>query len=93
MVEGDPNNNTWIVHKDGEMTNIQKLVTKLAMSPNVTVFCLLDCCRNVVQSKGKFKSEPLKGELWIGFGAGEGKVATAPKGGMSRYTSDFLALV
>lgn len=54
-----------ILHKDGEVTDLQGLVKKLGLIPNVNAFVMMDSCRNVVELRGgdlpKYKQEPIRG--------------------------------
>ena len=91
--KSDKHTNTHIAHKEpGTFTNLQKLATKLALSPNVFVFLLMSCCRNVIQTMSEFTSAPLGGQIYIGFGCKLGRSAIAVEGrdGMSNYTYDFV---
>ena len=92
-IKGDPNSNTHIAHKEpGSFTNLQELATKQALRANVSVFLLISCCRNEIQTMSEFTSAPLDGQIYIGFGCKLGKSAIAVKGreGMSTYTYDFV---
>ena len=79
IVNGDKHQNTHIQHNNGtELTDIQSLASKLAMSPNVFVFLILDCCRVFQENKGpKYEGKPVGGQIYIAFGARVGVAATA----------------
>ena len=67
------------------------MANKLGNEPNVTVFLILDCCRTFIDMKGpKYDAEPLSGQLFIGYGAKKGFMATALGNSSSKYTTDLL---
>ena len=85
---------TCIIHKNGDFTNIQKDATYLGKYPNMNVFMILDCCRTKYEFKEaemlNYEAEPVFGQLYIAFGAQEGKASTASFGKMSTFTRDFI---
>jgi hypothetical protein len=82
--------NTFMVHGDGDATNIEAALIDLALEPNVQVFALLDCCRTRVAGKGAGTIKPLKGNICIGFGVQADKTARQVGKELSQYTKGFL---
>lgn len=83
--------NTFMVHGNGDATNIEAALIDLADEPNTQVFALLDCCRTKVASKGGPETiKPLHGNICIGFGVQADKAARQYGDKISQYTEGFV---